>query len=50
MIATNVEELICALETFEADQYLSIGEIRGKKCILVGNDRIPISIPQDLRL
>lgn len=47
MRASNVEELIYALETFDADQQLSIGELRGKRCILVGSDRIPITIPAE---
>lgn len=50
MIATNVEELICALETFDAEQQLFIGEKYGKKCIFVGIDRIPILLPSDFRL
>ena len=50
MTATNVEELICVLETFEADQQLSIGERRGKRCLFVGNERIVITIPTDMRL
>lgn len=47
MKAAIVEELIYALETFEADQQLSIGELKGKRCILVGEERIPIIIPAD---
>lgn len=50
MIATNVEELICALETFDAEQTLTIGERRGKRCIFVGIDRIPITLPTDMGL
>lgn len=35
MIATNVEELICLLESFDSEQPLSIGRRHGKSCILV---------------
>lgn len=50
MEATNVEELICALETFDAEQLLSIGERRGRRCIFVGTERIPITLPTDISL
>ncbi len=50
MIATNVEELICALETFDAEQLLCIGILRGKSCIFVGNERIPITLPTDANI
>lgn len=35
MKATNVEELICSLESFDAEQNLSIGVRNGRNCILV---------------
>lgn len=50
MEATNVDELICVLETFDAEQVLSIGERRGKRCIFVGRERIPIILPTDISL
>ena len=50
MTAKNVEELICAMETFDAEQILSIGERRGKKCIFVGTEKIPIFLPADIIL
>ncbi len=47
MIATNVEELVNLLETFDADQPLSSGVYRGKMCICIGDYRImlPSSFP-----
>lgn len=48
MIVYNVEQLINALETFDEDQELAIGEVRGKCCLLVGLERIPIIIPSGL--
>ena len=50
MSATNVEELICVLETFDAEQSVSIGERRGKHCLLVGLEQTAISLPANIRL
>lgn len=35
MKATNVEQLICSLESFDAEQSVSIGVKNGRNCIFV---------------
>ena len=50
MEASNVEGLICLLETFDAEEFLCIGDIRGKRCIFVGAERIPIKLPSDFNI
>ncbi len=40
MIATNVEELINLLETFDFEESLYIGSLRGKLCIFIGESHI----------
>lgn len=45
MRALNVEQLIYALETFDAEQDVAIGRHNGRNCIIVGENRIPINLP-----
>lgn len=49
MIVKNVEELICALETFDAEQQLEVGMRYGKLCLMVGEQRTPIKIQCNLQ-
>lgn len=49
MKATTVEELIYILETFDAEQLVTIGHYNGRNCIIVGDHRTPINLPLEYR-